>query len=95
MGRQSSQYGHCTIPDFFHHAAKAHKACMIRWMFLIFILLVLVNSATGWVQKVGLGRLPGDFTFRMLGREVFVPCASAVLVTVALMSTIKLVAWLM
>ena len=42
---------------------------MIRWMLLMFILLVLVNSATGWVRKVGLGRLPGDFTFRLLGRE--------------------------
>ncbi|MGE8398097.1 MAG: DUF2905 family protein, partial [Comamonas sp.] len=37
-------------------------------MFLIFILLVLVNSTTGILRKVGLGRLPGDFTFRLLGR---------------------------
>ena len=67
---------------------------MIRWMLLMFILLVLVNSATGWVRKIGLGRLPGDFTLRLLGREVFMPCASAVLVTVLLFSTIKLAAWL-
>ena len=68
---------------------------MIRWMLLMFILLVLVNSATGWVRKIGLGRLPGDFSFRLLGREVFMPCASAVLVTVGLFSLVKLVAWLM
>ena len=68
---------------------------MIRWMLLMFILLVLVNSATGWVRKIGLGRLPGDFTLRLLGREVFMPCASAVLVTVGLFSLVKLVAWLM
>jgi len=67
---------------------------MIRWMLLIFIVLVLVNSTTGILRKVGLGRLPGDFTFRLLGREVFIPLASAVLVTVLLFSTIKLVAWL-
>lgn len=67
---------------------------MIRWMLLIFILLVLVNSTSGILRKVGLGRLPGDFTFRLLGREVFTPFASAVLVTVLLFSTIKLVAWL-
>jgi hypothetical protein len=59
---------------------------MIRWMLLIFVLLVLLNSATGVIRKVGLGRLPGDFTF--------LPCASAVLVTVLLFSTIKLLAWL-
>ena len=67
---------------------------MIRWMLLIFIVLVLVNSATGTIQKIGLGRLPGDLNFRCLGRAVFVPFASAVLVTVLLFSTIKLVAWL-
>lgn len=67
---------------------------MIRWMLLIFILLVLLNAATGIIRKVGLGRLPGDFTFRLLGREVFIPFASAVLVTVLLFSGIKLVAWL-
>lgn len=61
----------------------------------MFILLVLVNSATGWVRKIGLGRLPGDFTLRLLGREVFLPCASAVLMTVGLMSLVKLVAWLL
>lgn len=68
---------------------------MIRWMLLMFILLVLVNSSTGWLRKIGLGRLPGDFTFRLLGREVFLPCASAVLVTVGLMCTVKLIAWLL
>ncbi len=68
---------------------------MIRWMLLIFILLVLINSATGIIQKIGLGRLPGDFNFRLLGRQFFVPFASAVLVTVLLFSLIKLVAWLL
>ena len=67
---------------------------MIRWMLLIFVLLVVVNHATGVIRKVGLGRLPGDFTFRLLGREVFIPFASSVLVTVLLFSGIKLLAWL-
>ena len=67
---------------------------MIRWMLLIFILLVLVNSATGIIQRIGLGRLPGDLNFRLLGRSFFVPVASAVLVTVVLFSAIKLAAWL-
>ncbi|WP_370679939.1 DUF2905 family protein [Comamonas sp. GB3 AK4-5] len=68
---------------------------MIRWMLLMFILLVLVNSATGWVRKIGLGRLPGDFSLRILGREVFLPCASAVLMTMLMFSAIKLLAWMM
>ena len=66
---------------------------MIRWMLLIFVLLVLLDSATGIIRKVGLGRFPGDFTWRLLGREIFIPLASAVGVTVLLFSLIKLVAW--
>lgn len=67
---------------------------MIRWMLLIFIFLVLLNAATGIIRKVGLGRLPGDFTFRLWGREIFIPVASSVLVTVLLFSGVKLAAWL-
>jgi len=84
--------------------ATAHTACdaptprkartMIRWMLLVFILLVLIDSTTGAIRKIGLGRLPGDFNFRLLGRAVFIPFASAVLVTVLLFSAIKLLAWL-
>jgi len=67
---------------------------VIRWMLLMFILLVLVNSATGLVRRIGLGRLPGDVTLRMWGREVFLPFASSVMLTVGLMSLVKLLAWL-
>ena len=63
-------------------------------MLLMFILLVLVNSATGLVRRIGLGRLPGDVTLRMWGREVFLPFASSVMLTVGLMSLVKLLAWL-
>lgn len=67
---------------------------MIRWMLLMFILLVLINSATGWVRKIGLGRLPGDFNLRLGRREVFLPLASSVMLSVVVMSLFKLLAWL-
>ena len=67
---------------------------MIRWMLLMFVLLVLVNGATGFVRRIGLGRLPGDMTLRILGRELFLPFASSVMLTVGLMCIVKLVAWL-
>lgn len=67
---------------------------MIRWMLLMFVVLVLVNGATGFVRRIGLGRLPGDMTLRILGRELFLPFASSVMLTVGLMCIVKLVAWL-
>jgi hypothetical protein len=35
---------------------------------------------------VGLGRLPGDFSFKWRGREVFVPLASSVLLSLIAMA---------
>ena len=35
-----------------------------------------------WLAKIGLGRLPGDFTLRFLGREFYVPLASSLLLSV-------------
>lgn len=55
---------------------------MVRWLLAVFIALVLINSATPWLRRMGLGRLPGDFEFRFFGRQVFVPLASTVLVSV-------------
>lgn len=55
---------------------------MTRWLLAVFIALVLISSATPWLRRMGLGRLPGDFEFRLFGRQVFVPLASTVLVSV-------------
>jgi hypothetical protein len=41
-----------------------------------------------WLLKLGLGRLPGDFRFRLFGREFFIPITSSVLLSlVALLIT--------
>lgn len=53
----------------------------MRWLLVFFIAFVLFNGLAGWLRKVGLGRLPGDFAFRFRGREIFVPLASSVLLS--------------
>jgi hypothetical protein len=54
----------------------------MRWL-LVFLLACLVfNMMQGWLAKIGLGRLPGDFHFRAGGREWFVPLTSSVVITV-------------
>jgi len=52
---------------------------MIRWLLAIFILLLLFSRWHRGLHKIGLGRLPGDFRFRLFGREIFLPFASSVL----------------
>ncbi|MHB1114105.1 MAG: DUF2905 domain-containing protein, partial [Acidovorax defluvii] len=46
---------------------------MIRWLIVVFLALVLINGLSPWLQRMGLGRLPGDFRFRLFGREWFIP----------------------
>ena len=40
-----------------------------------------LRSAARWLRKIGLGRLPGDFTVRVGGRQVFVPLASSLVLS--------------
>ena len=54
---------------------------VIRWLIVVFLALVLINGLTPLLRKFGLGRLPGDFHFRLFGREWFIPLASTVLLS--------------
>jgi hypothetical protein len=50
---------------------------MIRWLLVVVVALVLFSSLRPWLEKIGLGRLPGDFRWRMFGRDFHVPLASS------------------
>ncbi|MEY2893293.1 MAG: hypothetical protein RJA98_3201 [Pseudomonadota bacterium] len=64
---------------------------MIRWLLLILLVLMVFQGLHRWLQKIGLGRLPGDFRFRLFGREIFIPVASSVLLSFLAMAISKLV----
>ena len=55
---------------------------MIRWLIIIFLALLLINGLSNLLERIGLGRLPGDFRFRVFGREIFLPFASTILLSV-------------
>lgn len=62
---------------------------MIRWLVVVFLALVLFSGLRPWLEKLGLGRLPGDFRFRLFGREWFVPFASSILLSLLAMAIMK------
>ena len=62
---------------------------MIRWLIVVFLMLALINGLSPWLQRLGLGRLPGDFRFRLFGREWFIPLASTVLLSFVLSLAVK------
>ncbi len=54
----------------------------MRWLLVFLLACLLFNVLQGWMAKIGLGRLPGDFRFRLGGREWFVPLTSSLVLTV-------------
>jgi len=59
----------------------------LRWLVVFVLALLLFNVVGGWLKHIGLGRLPGDFVFRWRGREVFVPLASSVVLSLVAAAT--------
>ena len=57
----------------------------MRWMIVFVLAFLLFNGLRGWLERFGLGRLPGDFVFRIRGREVYLPLASSVLLSLIAM----------
>ncbi|MFT5534204.1 MAG: hypothetical protein ACI8WM_001915 [Burkholderiaceae bacterium] len=64
---------------------------MIRWFLAIFIGLIVLSAALPWLEKIGLGRLPGDLRFRLFGKEIFLPFASTVLLSMVLFAVMRLI----
>lgn len=51
---------------------------MLKWLFTIFLALVVSGLARPALARLGLGRLPGDLHFTLGEREVYVPLTSSV-----------------
>jgi hypothetical protein len=53
----------------------------MRWLIVFLLAFLVFNGLRGWLTRIGLGRLPGDFSFRLRGREWYVPLASSLLLS--------------
>ncbi len=57
----------------------------MRWLIVFLLAFLVFNGLQGWMRKIGLGRLPGDFSFTWRGRQWHVPLASSVVLSVLAM----------
>ncbi len=57
---------------------------MIRWVLTTFIALCILSGSLPWLKKIGIGRLPGDVTLRLFGREYAFPFMSTILLSIVL-----------
>jgi hypothetical protein len=53
----------------------------MRWLLVFLLALLLFQGLARWLHKIGLGRLPGDFSIRWRGREIFIPLASSLVLS--------------
>ncbi len=64
---------------------------MLKWVLVLVVGVVVIALATPWLSRFGLGRLPGDITFRWKGRRIYLPITTTVLVSLVLTLIARLV----
>jgi hypothetical protein len=64
---------------------------MIRWIIVIFLMLVFISALTPLLNKLGVGKLPGDLRFKLFGKERYVPLTSTVLLSLIATLVAKLI----
>lgn len=53
----------------------------MKWLVATMVALFLFAGLMPFLRRFGIGRLPGDINFRLRGREVSIPIASTVLLS--------------
>ncbi|MFZ4756562.1 MAG: DUF2905 domain-containing protein [Burkholderiaceae bacterium] len=53
----------------------------MKWLIATVVALFLFSGAMPWLRRLGIGRLPGDFNFRLFGRDWSIPLASTLLLS--------------
>jgi hypothetical protein len=53
----------------------------MRWLLVFLLASLIFSGLNDWLRKIGLGRLPGDFTFRWRGRDIHLPLASSLVLS--------------
>ena len=57
----------------------------MRWLLVFLVAFLVFNGLKLWLERLGLGRFPGDFSFRLGGRDWYVPLASSLLLSLLAM----------
>ena len=53
----------------------------MRWLLVFVVTFVVFNGLARWLERIGLGRLPGDFRIRVGGRDWFFPLGSTIVLS--------------
>lgn len=53
----------------------------MKWLIATAVALFLFSGAMPFLRKFGIGRLPGDFHFKLFGRDWSIPLTSTILLS--------------
>ncbi len=56
---------------------------MLKWIVTTVIALIFVSGLSSALQRFGLGKLPGDFSFRLGRRNIYLPVTTTLLLSLA------------
>ena len=57
---------------------------MLKWLLTLLVALAVLTVLAPWLARFGLGRLPGDVTVRVKGRDYALPFTTTILLSLAL-----------
>ncbi|MBK6789549.1 MAG: DUF2905 domain-containing protein [Betaproteobacteria bacterium] len=63
----------------------------MRWLLVFLLAFLVFNGLAAWLRRIGLGKLPGDFSFRLGGRDWYVPLASSLVLSLLAMGIGQLI----
>lgn len=58
----------------------------MHWLIVFLLACLVFNGLSRWLNKIGLGKLPGDFSFRLGGRKCYIPLASSLVLSLLAMA---------
>jgi hypothetical protein len=57
---------------------------LLKWIVTLLVALVVLTALSPWLARLGLGRLPGDLSIRVKGRDYALPFTTTILLSLAL-----------
>lgn len=57
---------------------------MLKWLLTLVVAIAVLTVIAPWLARYGLGRLPGDVTVRVRGRDYYLPFTTTILLSLGL-----------
>ncbi len=64
---------------------------MLKWLLTLVVALGVLTVVSPWLARYGLGRLPGDISVRIRGRDYYFPFTTTIVLSLALTLIARLI----